>query len=119
MKPKLHQSVPQSSQIQQAQVALHYLQKNHPNAGSWNIQLPNPRQNTTILNVRKIGEDPRARRGGERIALDSATGEVLEARDTRGGSFLYRFHFELYGLPRLWTRWLVGIRDPTHVGCHY
>jgi uncharacterized iron-regulated membrane protein len=109
MKPELHQSVPQNSQIQQVQVALHYLQKNHPNAGSWNIQLPNARQNTTILTVRKIGEDPRARRGGERITLDSATGEVLEARDTRGGSFLYRFHFELYGLPRLWTRWLVGI----------
>ena len=109
MKPELHQSVPQNSQIQQTQVALNYLQKNHPNAGSWNIQLPNARQNTTILTVRKIGEDPRARRGGERITLDSATGEVLEARDTRGGSFLYRFHFELYGLPRLWTRWLVGI----------
>ena len=109
MKPELHQSVPQNSQIQQTQVALNYLQKNHPNAGSWNIQLPNARQNTTILTVRKIGEDPRARRGGERITLDSATGEVLKARDTRGGSFLYRFHFELYGLPRLWTRWLVGI----------
>ncbi|MEG2693110.1 MAG: PepSY-associated TM helix domain-containing protein [Acinetobacter sp.] len=109
MKPELHQSVPQNSQIQQVQVALNYLQKNHPNAGSWNIQLPNARQNTTILTVRKIGEDPRARRGGERITLDSATGEMLEARDTRGGSFLYRFHFELYGLPRLWTRWLVGI----------
>lgn len=109
MKPELHQSVPQNSQIQQMQLALNYLQKNHPNAGSWNIQLPNARQNTTILTVRKIGEDLRARRGGERITLDSATGEVLEARDTRGGSFLYRFHFELYGLPRLWTRWLVGI----------
>lgn len=109
MKPEFHQSVPSDSQIQQTQVALHYLQKNHPNAGSWNIQLPNSRQNTTVINIRKIGEDPRARRGGERITLDSATGEVLEARETRGGSFLYRFHFELYGLPRLWTRWLVGI----------
>ncbi|MCD0506201.1 PepSY-associated TM helix domain-containing protein, partial [Bordetella petrii] len=24
------------------------------------------------------------------------------------GDFLYRFHFELYGMPRLWARWLVG-----------
>ena len=52
---------------------------------------------------------PKARRGGTRITLDSATGEVIKPRDTRGGGFLYRFHFELYGLPRLWTRWLVGI----------
>lgn len=109
MKPETHQSVPAQSQVQQMQVALNYLQKNHPDAGSWNIQLPNSRQTTTEVTIRAVGEDPKARRGGTRITLDSATGEVIEPRDTRGGGFLYRFHFELYGLPRLWTRWLVGI----------
>ena len=109
MKPELHQSVANNTQIQQTQIALNYLQKNHPHAGSWMISLPNSRQTTTEIMVRKQGEDPRARRGGERISLDSQTGEVLQTRDTRGGSFLYRFHFELYGLPRLWTRWLVGL----------
>lgn len=109
MKPEFHQSVPSESQLKQSQVALSYLQQNHPNAGSWAIQLPNSRQNTTTLNIRKPGEDPRARRGGERVTIDSATGEVLEARETRGGSFLYRFHFELYGMPRIWSRWIVGI----------
>lgn len=109
MKPELHQSVPQASQIQQTKVALDYLQQHHTHAGSWSIQLPNSRQNTTQLTIREQGEDPRARRGGKRITLDSTTGQVLEARDTRGGSFLYRFHFELYGLPRLWARWLVGV----------
>lgn len=109
MKPEFHQSVPQKTQIEQTRVALNYLQKHHPDAGSWAIQLPNSRQNTTIIQVRGVNEDPRARRGGQRITLDSATGEVLEARDTRGGSFLYRFHFELYGMPRIWARWIVGI----------
>jgi uncharacterized iron-regulated membrane protein len=109
MKPELHQSVPSQSQIQQTQVALNYLQTHHPEAGSWSIQLPNSRQNTTLVSVRGAGEDPRARRGGTRVTLDSATGEVLEARETRGGSFLYRFHFELYGLERSWARWIVGI----------
>lgn len=109
MKPELHQSVPQASQIEQTRVALNYLKKNHANAGSWAIQLPTSRQNYTVINIRGADEDPRARRGGTRILLDSATGEVLEARDTRGGSFLYRFHFELYGLPRTWARWIVGI----------
>ena len=109
MKPETHQSVPAQSQVQQMQVALNYLQKNHPDAGSWNIQLPNSRQTTTEVTIRAVGEDPKARRGGTRITLDSATGEAMEPRDTRGGGFLYRFHFELYGLPRLWTRWLVGI----------
>ncbi len=109
MKPEFHQSVPSESQLEQTQVALTYLQQNHPNAGSWTIQLPNSRQNTTSLNIRKAGEDPRARRGGERVTIDSATGEVLEARETRGGGFLYRFHFELYGMPRIWTRWFIGL----------
>ncbi|MDY6484920.1 PepSY-associated TM helix domain-containing protein [Acinetobacter faecalis] len=109
MKPELHQSVPQATQVQQTQVALNYLQKNHPDAAAWNIQLPNSRQNTTLITVRKPGEDPRARRGGTRITIDSATGQTLEARETRGGGFLYRFHFELYGMPRTWSRWIVGI----------
>ena len=109
MKPELHQSVANQSQIQQTQVALSYLQQHHPDAGSWSIQLPTSRQNTTVVSIRGANEDPRARRGGKRITLDSATGEVLEARETRGGGFLYRFHFELYGLDRIWARWIVGI----------
>ena len=109
MTPELHQSVPASSQVQQTEVALNYLQQNHPNAGAWNILLPNTRQNATLITVREQGEDPRARRGGKQIYIDSATGEVLEPRDTRGGNFLYRFHFELYGMPRMWTRWFIGI----------
>ena len=109
MKPETHQSVPASTQLQQTEVALAYLQKNYPNAGSWNIQLPNHRQTTTELNIRKQGEDLQARRGGERITIDSATGEKIDTRETRGGNFLYRFHFELYGLPRIWARWIVGL----------
>lgn len=109
MKPEFHQSVPPKTQIEQTHVALAYLQQHHRNAGSWAIQLPTTRQNTTTLTIRSTGEDPRARRGGTRVTIDSATGEVLQARETRGGSFLYRFHFELYGLPRIWGRWIVGI----------
>lgn len=109
MKPETHQSVPSHSQIEQTQVALDYLQKHYPDAGSWMIQLPNSRQTTTELNIRKQGEDLQARRGGERITIDSTTGQVIEARETRGGGFLYRFHFELYGLDRIWARWIVGL----------
>ncbi|ENU17381.1 iron-regulated membrane protein [Acinetobacter lwoffii] len=109
MKPEFHQSVPPKTQIEQTRVALAYLQQHHPDAGSWAIQLPNSRQNTTTLTIRSAGEDPRARRGGTRVTIDSATDEVLQARETRGGPFLYRFHFELYGLPRIWARWMVGV----------
>lgn len=109
MKPEFHQSIPPKSQQKQTEVALSYLQQHHSDAASWRIQLPNSRQNTTAITIREVGEDPNARRGGTRITLDSATGEVLEARETRGGGFLYRFHFELYGLDRIVGRWIVGL----------
>ncbi|MDR1463513.1 MAG: PepSY domain-containing protein [Azoarcus sp.] len=44
-----------------------------------------------------------------RVVLDPATGERLQGRTTAGGNFLYRFHFELYGMDRLWGRWIIGI----------
>lgn len=59
-----------------------------------------------MLNIRQAGEE--RRRGGE-IYLDTQTGQEIKARETRGGAFLYRFHFELYGMPRIWGRWIVGI----------
>ncbi|MDR3351653.1 MAG: PepSY domain-containing protein [Zoogloeaceae bacterium] len=46
---------------------------------------------------------------GPRIVLDPATGAQLKGRETAGGNFLYRFHFELYGMDRMWGRWIVGI----------
>ncbi|MDR2678102.1 MAG: PepSY domain-containing protein [Zoogloeaceae bacterium] len=46
---------------------------------------------------------------GPRLLLDPATGEILQGRVTAGGNFLYRFHFELYGMDRTWGRWIVGI----------
>ncbi|MCG9510465.1 PepSY domain-containing protein [Acinetobacter pittii] len=109
MKPELHQSINRKDQSQQLQSAIAYLQQNAPNASAWNINLPNARSTTTDITIRGENEDPRARRGGERVILDSVTGEKLQPRETRGGGFLYRFHFELYGLPRGWARWIVGI----------
>ena len=45
----------------------------------------------------------------KRLSLNPATSEVLYPRETAGGNFLYRFHFELYGMDRIWGRWIVGI----------
>ncbi|AOA57606.1 PepSY-associated TM helix domain-containing protein [Acinetobacter larvae] len=108
MKPEFHQSVAPASSQQQTAVALNYLQHHAADAASWSIQLPNSRQTTTDLSIRKAGEENNGRRGGERVILDSQTGEVLKARETRGGGFFYRFHFELYGMPVIWGRWIVG-----------
>jgi uncharacterized iron-regulated membrane protein len=40
--------------------------------------------------------------------LDGA-GRKAEARETRGGAFLYRFHYDLYYINWYWARWIVGI----------
>jgi len=106
MKPELHQSVNTTSQQQQLTYALQYLNQKGQSAESWNIRFANERQPAIMLNVRQPGEG--RRRGGE-IYLDAQTGHEIKARETRGGGFLYRFHFELYGMPRIWGRWIVGI----------
>ncbi|WP_164885320.1 PepSY-associated TM helix domain-containing protein [Geovibrio thiophilus] len=40
--------------------------------------------------------------------LDSQTGERIIPRETRGGTFLYRFHVELYGMDRMTGRKIIG-----------
>lgn len=55
------------------------------------------------------GGQPQDRNQGmKRLVMDPASGDVLEPRQTAGGNFLYRFHFELYGMDRIWGRWIVG-----------
>lgn len=108
MKPELHQSLATQPPAQQLQTAIDTLQTRSPDATAWNINLPGPRQTATEIGIRKPGDDPRDRRGGERLTLDAATGEIITPRDTRGGGFLYRFHFELYGVDRIAARWVVS-----------
>lgn len=105
MRPELHQSVPGP---QTAALAVATMQKLAPDAGSWTINLPGERQTAVEANWRKPGAAA-GRAGNQRVQLDAGSGEVLQPRETRGGSFLYRFHFELHGMPRIWGRWIVGI----------
>lgn len=42
-------------------------------------------------------------RGMKYFLMDPATGQVITPRETAGGGFLYRFHFQLYGM-----HWAIG-----------
>src|SRR3546814_5961750 len=45
----------------------------------------------------------------KRASLSPATGQRLdEVRETRGGDFLYRLHYELHYMPRTVARWIVA-----------
>lgn len=94
--------------------AQRFLTRKAPDAKSWFITMPDARVPGAQLTWQpqpKKGERG-GRRGGrgrrDNQALIGADGEPAAARDTRGGEFFYRFHFDLYYLPVIWSRWLVG-----------
>ena len=82
-------------------------------AKSWFITMPGaeaPGAQVFWVPQPKEGEAPRRRRGRrDTQALIGGDGQPTVARDTRGGEFFYRFHFDLYYMPVIWARWLVGI----------
>lgn len=95
--------------------AQRFLARKAPDAQSWFIAMPNtqvPGAKVTWQPQPKKGERGGRRGGGrgrrDNQALIGADG-TPSARDTRGGEFFYRFHFDLYYLPVIWSRWLVGV----------
>lgn len=90
--------------------ALRYLERTAPDAKSWFISPPGRRTQTTNVFWQPAddGGEKRRRRRDTSAQLDS-DGNKVEARDTRGGFFLYRFHFDLHYMPVIWARYLVGL----------
>lgn len=84
-------------------LAQQYLQRHAAHSSSWMIRLPSEREAALGVGWR----DPAAggRRGFVRKSLDAQSGQPVEARESRGGDFFYRFHFELQ-MPYPWGRWL-------------
>lgn len=85
-----------------------YLQQHAADASRWVIDLPNARD--PALSVR--WQDAPAERGQRgrftQKTLDAQTGAEIQPRDSRGGEFFYRFHFQLQ-MPYPWGRWLATI----------
>lgn len=92
---------------QAAEVAQRYLTQHAPDASRWFIDLPTPREPLMGL-LYQVPKPAPGERGFKRVKLDPASGQEVRGRETRGGDFLYRFHFELeMGFP--WGRWLASI----------
>lgn len=118
MRPELHRTAPaDAAQVPPAQMArnaLRFLQREAPDAARWFITLPDARRDTVnVLWTYKPGQAPRDADGKPRRfdtrLLDPATGAPLAAaRETRGGEFLYRLHFDLHYMPAKWARWIAG-----------
>ena len=84
-------------------MAQRYLQANAADAASWFIRLPSERE--AALSVGWRARDAVGRGGFVSKELDAQSGEQVLARDSRGGEFFYRFHFQLQ-MPHPWGRWL-------------
>ena len=78
-------------------------------AGSpqWSIGLPDARNNVVSAFWRTPGVE--GRRAFQSGTFDPVSGDKVAARDTGGGNFFYRFHFQFHYMPVLWGRWLAGV----------
>lgn len=101
MKPEQHGSHPDAGSAERAWATL---QRLAPTAEQWRIQLPGERNTAIQVNWNEPGQEKR-----HALTLDAASGEPLEVRETLGGQFFYRFHFQLFGIDYMWGRWIVCI----------
>jgi uncharacterized iron-regulated membrane protein len=113
MKPELH--VLSAQRVEPAAAArrgIDHLSRRAPQAQRWDMTLPDARNGTLRLSwidPTPAGETPNPRRRRQAATLDPASGAVTaQARETRGGDFLFRFHFDLHYVSALWGRWIVG-----------
>ncbi|MFV0623599.1 PepSY-associated TM helix domain-containing protein [Sphingomonas sp. ac-8] len=100
-----------------AATAQAHLTRVAPDARSWHIGLPDERQSVMRVSWQpqpKPGEkEVRGRRGrgggrGMSADLDPGTGAVVAPRDTRGGDFFFRVHYQMHYIPVQYGEWLAG-----------
>lgn len=92
-----------------AKQAQQFLARTAPDALRWSIELPDSRSSATTVNWQPKGEKerPRGQRNLNQATLD-ANGTPVQVRETRGGDFFYRLHFDLHYVPALWARWFIS-----------
>ncbi|SAK45644.1 membrane protein [Caballeronia hypogeia] len=78
-------------------------------AGSpqWSFELPGER--TSVIGAFWRTPNTAGKRAFDQASFDPVTGKRSGARETLGGEFFYRFHFQFYYMPVLWGRWLAGL----------
>ena len=82
-----------------------YLGQHAPGAARWIIDLPSARDPRLSVRWQQTPAKPGERGQLTEKLLDPQTGNQVQGRETRGGEFFYRFHFQLQ-MPYPWGRWL-------------
>lgn len=86
-----------------------FLARRAPDAKTWFITVPSERSASGVVFWVPGADAPPRKSRRETLALIDADGQPVVARETRGGDFFYRFHFDLQYVPVLWARWVVGV----------
>ncbi|MGE8186407.1 PepSY-associated TM helix domain-containing protein [Pseudomonas sp. NPDC086278] len=86
-------------------LAQNYLQQHAGGASRWLIDLPSAREPGLSVRWQQSPAKPGERGKFTEKLLDAQTGAEVQGRETMGGEFFYRFHFQLQ-MPYPWGRWL-------------
>lgn len=78
-----------------------------PGSPQWSMRLPDARNNSVSSFWRTQATESGRRSFGEGY-FDPSTGKKVSSRETLGGDFFYRFHFQFHYMSALWGRWLAG-----------
>jgi uncharacterized iron-regulated membrane protein len=79
-----------------------------PGTSQWSIRLPDARNNSAYVFWRSSGRNAGQQRAFGEGNFDPATGHKVTSRETLGGEFFFRFHFQFHYMPVVWGRWLAG-----------
>ena len=107
MRPELPHQIEAPDPALVAQRVVTQLETLATDATQWSLRLPDARSNSVSSFWRLPPRGP-GQRNFDEATFDPATGAKVAARDTRGGEFFYRFHFQFHYMPVLWGRWLAG-----------
>jgi uncharacterized iron-regulated membrane protein len=108
MRPELPHQAQVPDQAVVAQRVADEFAKSVPGTAQWSMKLPDVRNNSVYAFWRTTTRTPGQRAFGEGY-FDPSTGQKVTARDTVGGDFFYRFHFQFHYMPVVWGRWIAGV----------
>ncbi|WP_460117939.1 PepSY-associated TM helix domain-containing protein [Pseudomonas sp. S2_C03] len=86
-------------------VAQNYLEQHAGGASRWLIELPTAREPGLSVRWQQTPTQRGERGQFTEKHLDPQTGAEVQGRESTGGEFFYRFHFQLQ-MPYPWGRWL-------------
>jgi uncharacterized iron-regulated membrane protein len=78
-------------------------------AGTTQMSFDLPSSRTSVVSAFwRTPPGAKDKRPFQQDTFDPETGARSPSRDTLGGEFFYRFHFQFYYMPALWGRWIAG-----------